>query len=434
MKIMLKKILIALPLFSLVFFTGCDDEKEGDFAKPDMVGVTPEIGVIGSEVTITGTGLKNVQQVLFANVPAAGFNAGSNTDNEIKVTVPPGLKDGDVVISVFYKGASDTNLGASDNIPFTVAFAPVLNELEVKSAKPTKSIPVTGMYLSRVTEVLFGETEGSFLESDGVLTVSVPDMPAGEVNMIVKSPGGSATTPFTVLEKTPEIASFTPSAKTGETVTVSGLFFDGATAVLVGSTAVADLNVVSSSEITFKVPQEMTTGKISITTPLGTVESESDLQVLQLIPLPYTIFKEALNTDWEKWGGWGTSAQDLASSEQAKTGTKSIKVAYNDAWGGFQLHPKNPNPFSLEGATKVRLSIYGGPGSEGKKVALYIKKVGGGDPPDSEKKEFTLVEGAWTTFEANFSELGNPPDINEFNFQNRGTNPLTIYIDDIEIL
>jgi hypothetical protein len=68
----------------------------------------------------------------------------------------------------------------------------------------------------------------------------------------------------------PTIASFTPTtAAAGETVTITGANFTGATAVSFGGTAAASFNVASATSIT-AVLGAGATGDVSVTTPAGT--------------------------------------------------------------------------------------------------------------------------------------------------------------------
>ena len=71
----------------------------------------------------------------------------------------------------------------------------------------------------------------------------------------------------------PTIASFTPtSGASGTTVTLTGAYFTGATAVAFGGTAAASFSVVSDSSIGATVGSGAT-GTVTVTTPGGTATS-----------------------------------------------------------------------------------------------------------------------------------------------------------------
>lgn len=78
----------------------------------------------------------------------------------------------------------------------------------------------------------------------------------------------SSSTPVT---PAPTIASFTPlTARTGETVTITGTNLTGATAVSFGGTAAASFTVVNATTITAVVGAG-SSGVVSVTTPGGTI-------------------------------------------------------------------------------------------------------------------------------------------------------------------
>jgi hypothetical protein len=79
--------------------------------------------------------------------------------------------------------------------------------------------------------------------------------------------------------------------------------------------------------------------------------------------------------------------------------------------------------------TTFKLSIYGGPGTDGKKVGLELNK------DDSKAYQITLVEGKWTDYSIPLSTLMGSSTglyeiwIKEFN----GTGGFTIYVDDMGV-
>lgn len=78
----------------------------------------------------------------------------------------------------------------------------------------------------------------------------------------------------------PTITGLSPSSgPVGTSVTITGTGFTGATAVGFNGTAATVFTVNSSTQITATVPAGATTGKVSVTTPNGSVESASDFTV-----------------------------------------------------------------------------------------------------------------------------------------------------------
>jgi len=74
-----------------------------------------------------------------------------------------------------------------------------------------------------------------------------------------------------VKAQTPTITSFTPlNGASGQTLTITGTNFTGATGVTIGGVAAIPFTVVDASTITAVVPGLCTSGSISVTTPDGT--------------------------------------------------------------------------------------------------------------------------------------------------------------------
>src|SRR5207302_2654373 len=84
------------------------------------------------------------------------------------------------------------------------------------------------------------------------------------------APGGSP----------PTITSFAPtSGQVGNTVTLSGTNFTGATAVTFNGVSAASFTVTSATAIQATVPTAATSGPLSVTTPAGTATSASNFTV-----------------------------------------------------------------------------------------------------------------------------------------------------------
>jgi len=93
--------------------------------------------------------------------------------------------------------------------------------------------------------------------------------------------GGSFTAPFTRFGIQPKITSFTPAgicASSNQIVIITGKYFTGATAVLIGGTAAASFIVNSDTQITATIGAG-TTGVISVAAPTGTGTSSSSITV-----------------------------------------------------------------------------------------------------------------------------------------------------------
>jgi hypothetical protein len=98
----------------------------------------------------------------------------------------------------------------------------------------------------------------------------------------VTTAGGTATSGSNfnvILPPAPTISSFSPtSGPIGAAVTILGTNFTGATSVKFNGTA-ATFTVVSATRIDTAVPSGATSGKISVTTPLGTGTSAGNFTI-----------------------------------------------------------------------------------------------------------------------------------------------------------
>src|SRR6516164_6647139 len=78
----------------------------------------------------------------------------------------------------------------------------------------------------------------------------------------------------------PTITSFTPTTVCqGGQVTITGTNFTDATAVQLGSTAAKSFTVVNATTINAIAANNATSGKITVTTPKGSVTSTADLTI-----------------------------------------------------------------------------------------------------------------------------------------------------------
>jgi len=150
----------------------------------------------------------------------------------------------------------------------------------------------------------------------------------------------------------PTITSFTPTALCaggGQTVTITGTNFTGASAVAFNGTAAASYTVVSATSITAVTPSGLTVGNITVTTGGGTATSPSGYTVN---PSP-TITTEPSATSVNAFNA-ATATMTVVAS-----GTPTYQWYYSTASTGPWTAVANATPAGITytGATSATLSI-----------------------------------------------------------------------------
>ena len=277
---------LTIPLLSvLVVSCGDDDDPEEPLLVPTITAVNPTEGWPGTIVTISGTNLRDVNQVQFGGIDAEDFNPDANTATAIAVTVPEGVAVGATQITV-------TGPGGTDSFDFTVIEedvqfpAPVITALEPTMGRSGDAVTIFGSDLAGVTSITFGETEVEDFtidEDESSITTTVPEgLEEGVVTVTIASEGGEATADFTILGVAPVIATFDPlTGAVGDEITVTGTDLNLATSARIGDVAIEDWTALEDgTSATFTVPEGAQTGRIILVTESGEeIESETDFTV-----------------------------------------------------------------------------------------------------------------------------------------------------------
>lgn len=226
---------------------------------PTVTSFMPSATGTGTSVTITGTNFTGATQVYFGGVVATSFSVNSPT--QITAVVGTGSTGS---VSVQTAGGTGATVGFTFvNNPTITMFAPMQGE-------PGTVVTLTGTNFTGATAVSFGGRPAAMFTvvSATQITVVVPGNAGGEI--IVTTPGGSASiTGFSYLPA-PRITSFTPTtASGGQTIGINGVNFTGVTEVLIAGFP-ARFTVMSPSLIVATVPTECSNGTISVTSPEGT--------------------------------------------------------------------------------------------------------------------------------------------------------------------
>jgi hypothetical protein len=307
-----------------------------------------------------------------------------------------------------------------------------------------ETLVIFGKHLSSVQEVYFSGVQAPLnttMVRDDNIIIRIPDrapFPGPNVLSTVRviTLYGEAQLEFEVEQPVPSIASFAPAvAAPGATVTITGQYFNGLETVgfVDAATGTAiDAEIVSytvkedeTEEIVVIVPDNVKVSYIAITTQAGTGLS------INTFGFNFAVFTDDIATGWNK-AGWSSSTA-WNNTEPVKSGDFSAKHSYTGGWGGFQVTHSTADgeKFLLADYTAIKVSIFGGPGTEGKLVQIYIKQLTDGEFPP---KELVVKEGVWTDYTVSLAELGSPQYVGELVIQDKGQAPYLIYVDDLGFL
>ncbi len=184
------------------------------------------------------------------------------------------------ITATSYYGTSSTS--AADEFTYVDQQIPVVTGLSAGSGVMAGggSVVITGVYFTGATAVNFGQTAAPTftVDSDTQITVTVPEAPAGMVDVTVTTPYGTSYTStfdqYIFLAAVPTVTGVSPatgSTAGGDTVTITGSNFTNALAVYFGGFPAPDFAIVSDSSITATSPvQAAGTFDITVVNPSGT--------------------------------------------------------------------------------------------------------------------------------------------------------------------
>jgi hypothetical protein len=390
--------------------------------------VAPGLLYHGENITITGTNLDLVKKVYFTNVAAAVTSFESQSSTELVVKVPPTALKGGIKIEAA-SGVQTNVPGEVDvKLPRATGIAPPI-------VKHLENITVTGTDLQLVKKIYFTNAllpESTFVsQSPTQIVVKVPGG-AKKGTIKLEMPSGIQTTSAAEVDLLlPAITSFTPNPIDRlDTLTINGTNLNLVTAVVLSnSPPITTANFVSHSatKIEVKVPNTTANGVITLNVLNSTVTvlSATPLEITGGPPPPI-ISKYVYNEDvvWTGWsGGWG-GTKDIASTAQARIGTKSVKITYEAGPYGspFQLGGATVD---LAGYTHFKISIYND-GAAGNKVTVRLT----GD--DEAGYQITLgAPGQWTDYSILISSITAGTSLTEFWIQEAQGKAYSIYVDEI---
>jgi hypothetical protein len=354
----------------------------------------------GTNITITGDYLNWVKRVTFARDKVVSSFV-SQSQNELVLTVPEDAQTGSLMI--FYGGTDSMEVETDQILNVTL---PAITGIAPTPVRHESNVTITGTNLDLVKEVIFSgvSTPVTAFESKTAtqLVVKVPrSTTKGKITLKVAS--GVTVQSSTDLDVVlPVITNMTPNpVDPGANLTITGTNLD----LVKGISFVGVTN-----EVTTFVSKSAT--QIVVTVPTGSA-----------VP-PIIIYDDVTTAAWNGWtgNGWG-GTKDVNNTSPVRSGSKSVKIDYTSGGYGVPWQLGGAN-ISLGGYTSLKVSIYGGAGSNGKSVNIGFNEQDG--------KTVTLVEGQWTDFTIPLSQISTTSTLTHLYIKNySATGAFTIYVDNL---
>jgi hypothetical protein len=382
----------------------------------------------GENITITGNYLNWVTRITFARDKLV-TNFVSKSINQIVVTVPADAETGPLILS--YGGTDSADVQTKDTLKVTL---PVSISFSPNPVKHAADLTITGTNLDLVKKIIFTSVASpvtTFVSQTA--TQIVVKVPASTTKGKVKfeAASGVQTTSTADLDVVlPAITNMSPNAVdplADLTITGTNLDLVSSVAFIGVTNAVTSFVSQTATQLVVKVPANSITGKLTLFVKNSTlsVKSANDLLIVGSSVPPIIIYDDALTSAWNGWvgGGWG-GTKDLSNTTPVQSGSKSCRISYVGDWGvPLQLGGAN---ISLAGYTSLKVSIYGGAGSNNQNVNIGFNEADG--------KTITIVEGQWTDYTIPLSQISAASTLSFLYIKKYSTNgDFTIYFDNLGV-
>ena len=427
-------ILIIVPVSTITGFVTLK-APEGDVVSKTRLnlGVTSVVTSMtmearpGSNITIAGNYLNWVTSVTFADGKIVTMFV-SQTINQLVLTVPADAQTGPLVLN--YSGTTAAMLQTTETLRVTL---PIATAIAPNPAKHADNITITGTNLDLVTRILITGVNApvtTFVSQTATqIVVKVPGTAQKGKLTLVSLSGVPSITTMDLDISLPAVTSFAPNpVDPGANLTIDGTNLNLVTSVrFENAAAVATFISQTATQIVVKVPMGVARGRITlgVLNSTLTVLSTNILEITGAAPPPVIalpFYSDAVTTNWNGWvgGGWGGTS-NYAHAAPVREGTRSIAINYVGGYGSpVQL---GGGTVSLAAYSTFKISIFGAPGSAGKRMTLGINGVNG-------RAVITIVEGRWTDYSFPISSITSATTLTEIWVQEySGTGSFTVYVD-----
>ena len=252
---------------------------------PTVTSVTPDVGISGTTVTITGTNLTEATAVRFGSTNVTSFTVNSATS--ITAVAPAGAGTVDVTATTF---GGTSAITAADQFNYLPAVTSVTPGVGPEAGGTT--VTITGTNLTEATAVRFDSANAtSFTVNSATSITAISPAGTGTVDVTVTAPHGTSPTgspdrfsylpPPTVTRVKPQEGRVTG----GTSVTITGTRFSGATAVKFGATDATTFTVKSATSIQAKSPAGRGAVDVTVTTPTGGTSATTPADQFHYLPV-----------------------------------------------------------------------------------------------------------------------------------------------------
>ncbi len=288
----------------------------------------------------------------------------------------------------------------------------------VTQGDPKNYYIIRGTGLSSVQKIYFNDFDTYFnpvLVTDTEIFVLIDEKTpyanaSNKLKVVTKS--GTVIYDFIVRPPVPTVLGFQPiNAVAGDEVVIKGKYFLNPT-VTIGT---VNVPVVSSTleEIKIKLPAGVDKKYITVTNISGSAVSKQSVGSAAYDDGFYLL---------DYIGPWGNYPLDIANTQDAFQGVKSIKAEF-PGWSGMDIKFKTQK--DITAYKSVRIALKGA--KEGS-----LKLVFNGDNGGWSYQIIMPLSTAWTVVEVPFKDIGDPTFLDKLTFQESGNfGGNTILIDDI---
>ena len=242
---------------------------------PSISSFDPVSGPVGTSVTIHGLNLTGATAVKFHGTDAQSFTVDSGV--QITAVVGGGTTSG--TISVTGPGGTGTSAGSFNVTPP----GPSISSFTPAGGAPGTKVTINGSRFRGATAVKFHGTNAKhYTVASNAKIIAVVKTGTTSGTITVTTPGGTATSAATfTVPSPPSISSISPSqGHVGDTVTLTGSGFTGATAVKFHGRKAKSFVVDSDSKIRAVVRAGTRSGSVTVTTRAGKGTSAGSFTVL----------------------------------------------------------------------------------------------------------------------------------------------------------